>query len=76
MEPGDLVQPRDLGLGHPAEDACDSVGIILEIRHPRASHPDYRTPTDVLVYFPDDETDWNERWFHKRELEVVTNESR
>ena len=74
MEPGDLVQPRAVGLGrmHPTKIDDANVGIILEIRHPRASHPDYRTPTDVLVYFPDEGTDWNERWFHKRELEIVT----
>jgi hypothetical protein len=61
-----------LGIRSPAFKVGDtSVGIVLEVQHPRAKHPDYRTPTNVLVYFPEDETDWNERWFHKQELEMV-----
>jgi len=48
-----------------------SVGIVLEVRYPRVTIPDYRTPTDVLVYFPDGKTEWGERWFHKKELKMV-----
>jgi len=71
MDPGDLVRIRDKSTA--TRKICDDgvMGIILEVRHPRVSHPDYRTPTDVLVYFPDEETEWNERWFHKQELMIV-----
>jgi len=65
MDVGDLVRPQVRG--HVGE----LVGIVLEVRHPRVTNPHYRTPTDILVYFPDEDTEWNERWFHKQELQQV-----
>jgi|LWDU01.1.fsa_nt_gi hypothetical protein len=79
MEVGDLVRLRDtdLFLGNKKTINSYETGIILEIRHTRATQPDYRTPTSVLVYFPDNETEWNKRWHHTQELKlIIKNESR
>lgn len=71
MDPGDLVRILDKGTA--ASKACSdgAMGIVLEVRHPRVSHPDYRTPSAILVYFPDEKIQWSERWFHKQELKIV-----
>jgi hypothetical protein len=71
MEVGDLVRPHNMSLKQSEETAEISAGIILEVRHPRSPRPDYRTPTSVLVYFPDVKTEWNERWYYTDELKMV-----
>ncbi len=74
MKVGDLVRPHNVGLKglkQTKETVETGTGIILEVRHPRVTHPDYRTPTSVLVYFPDGGAEWNERWYHTRELTMV-----
>ena len=46
MRVGDLVR---VVLQTP-EFNFEPLGIILELRHTSAVHPDYRTPTSVLVF--------------------------
>ncbi len=71
MSVGDLVRHRDRCSPH----WIDSVGIVVEIRHPSVAIPDYRTPTAVLVFYsqPHRAGDvWKQKiWFSKNELEMI-----
>ncbi len=73
MKVGDLVMHRKLYVKDPAH--IDQVGVILEVVYTGDTHPDYRTPTSVCVFYGEkvkEGSDMNhEVWFHKNELELI-----
>lgn len=62
MKVGDLVY-------HRLARSCKHIGVVIEVRHARTEVPDYRTPTEVLVYFSKNKNKF--LWMGKNELEIV-----
>ena len=70
MKVGDMV--KTIGDGSHGSSPQDWVGVIVEILHQEVPHPDYRTPVQLRIFFPERE---RIEWCYKQEVEVI-NETR
>ncbi|HIE83319.1 MAG TPA: hypothetical protein EYQ00_05445 [Dehalococcoidia bacterium] len=70
MKVGDIV--KTIGDGPRGSSPKDWVGVVLEIVHQITSYPDYRTPTQLRIFFPIQNS---VEWVYKQEVRVM-NEDR
>lgn len=52
MKVGDVVETTR-EFRYPSNSPRDWIGVIIEIIHQNTKHPDYRTPSVLHVFFPD-----------------------